>query len=217
MKITLYEKDEFPITYNTETNEKICIGFCNQCPLFCQYAETGNDNIDCDRIIKNKILEEINKNGNNSIEHYYLCMDLVVQQMNSQEYSIYANFMDKIKNNLDEYGLVSPYEAIMSAERYYNISKLITFPEETIVVDCGCGEGIQQVFFKHCKKYIGIDVLNTQEKICSNAEFILGDIRDVLPKLELKGRNIGISVLCGMCFEGVNKAMKEKFTDLIII
>lgn len=91
-------------------------------------------------------------------------MDLVVQQMNSQEYSIYANFMDKIKNNLEEYGLVSPYEAIMSAERYYNISKLITFPEETIVVDCGCGEGIQQVFFKHCKKYIGIDVLNTQEK-----------------------------------------------------
>ena len=51
MKITLYGKDEFPITYNTETNEKICIGFCNQCPLFCQYVETGNDNIDCDRIM----------------------------------------------------------------------------------------------------------------------------------------------------------------------
>lgn len=59
MKITLYEKDEFPITYNTETDKKICIGFCNQCPLFCQYAETDNDNIDCDRIIQDKILKEI--------------------------------------------------------------------------------------------------------------------------------------------------------------
>lgn len=37
---------------------------------------------------------------------------------------------------------------------------------------------------------------------------------NVLPKL---GRNIGISVLSGMCFEKVNKAMKDKFTGLIII
>ena len=223
MKITLYENDEFPIGFDTETNEKTCIGFCVQCPLFCQYATIGDDKIDCDRIIQSKISQEINRDNNRSIKHAYSCENLVIQQMNNKEYSLYEKFMDKInesikKDGLDtKYGLVSPHEAIMSAQTYYNISKLITFPEETIVVDCGCGEGIQQVFFKHCKKYIGIDWKDTQEVICDNAEFIVGDVADVLPKLELNGRNIGISVLCGMCFERVNKAMKEKFTDLIII
>lgn len=50
MKIRLYEEDEFPIDYDIETNEKTCIGFCMQCPLYLDFY-SGKE-IDCDNIIK---------------------------------------------------------------------------------------------------------------------------------------------------------------------
>ena len=77
-------------------------------------------------------------------------------------------YQDIEENGLDnKYGLVELFEALMSAETYYNISKLIIFPEKTVVVDCGCNAGIQQVFFKNCYKYIGMDIHEDMVQICT--------------------------------------------------
>lgn len=60
MKIKLYKYDEFPITYDTETKEKICIGFCMQCPLYCDNHQLIEEKIlDCDEIISQMIKENI--------------------------------------------------------------------------------------------------------------------------------------------------------------
>ena len=48
---TFYPEDEFPINYNPDTKEKSCIGYCIQCPLFVEYAKTGYDKVDCDKIL----------------------------------------------------------------------------------------------------------------------------------------------------------------------
>lgn len=151
------------------------------------------------------------------------CENLIIQATEGKEYFKLLKFLEQVDEDIEKHGLENKYglcesaEAFMSAEAYYNISKLISFPEETIVVDCGCGEALQQLFFKNCKKYIGIDLKDTQARLCDNAEFIHGDIVKILPDLELKDKSIGISVLCAMCFEDVNKAMKEKFNKLIIV
>lgn len=50
----LYPEDEFSITYNAETKEKLCIGFCMQCPLYLEYAKSGYDRVDCDTILYQK-------------------------------------------------------------------------------------------------------------------------------------------------------------------
>ena len=114
-----------------------------------------------------------------------------------------------------KYGLVCPAEAILSATTYKNISEII--PKNNIVVDCGCHIGLQQVFFNEHKKYIGIDIRDVFIPISDNAEFICGDIIDVLPKLEVDDSCYGISVLCGSVWENAGKAIKEKFNHIILV
>lgn len=116
----------------------------------------------------------------------------------------------------NKYGVVEVAEAELSAHTYYSISQSICRLEDKIIVDCGCGQGLQQVFFKNAKKYIGIDTQNTFFKICDNSEFIQGEIEEILPTLDLKD-SIGISVLCAMCFPTVNEAMKKYFNELVIL
>lgn len=36
IKIRFYSSDEFPVTYNCQTDELSCIGMCVQCPLFIE-------------------------------------------------------------------------------------------------------------------------------------------------------------------------------------
>lgn len=49
MMISLFKEDEFPI--NIVNGEKICIGFCMQCPLAIKYG-LGIDGKECDDIIE---------------------------------------------------------------------------------------------------------------------------------------------------------------------
>lgn len=147
---------------------------------------------------------------------------LMARACNSKEKGLLDRAYNAIYNEIEKngidnkFGLVSVSESILSASTYYHISQSICRLEDKIIVDCGCAEGLQQVFFSNAKKYIGIDIQNNFFKICDNAEFIHGDIVDVLPTLKLDNA-IGISVLCGMCFMDVNAAMKKYFKDLIII
>ena len=63
-------------------------------------------------------------------------------------------------------------ECICSARTYFHISELICRPQDTVIVDCGCNAGLQQVFFNNCYKYIGVDIIPNFIKISDNAEFI---------------------------------------------
>lgn len=122
-----------------------------------------------------------------------------------------------IDKNLENHGLVCVAEGILSATTYKAISELITIPERTTVIDCGCCLGLQQVFFHDCKRYIGIDMSNSFYKISDNAEFIQGDIREVLPTLQIDNNTVGISVLCGSVWEDIGKVIRSKFNKLIIV
>lgn len=141
---------------------------------------------------------------------------LMAKACNDKEKSLLNRAYHIISEDPDFYGLVDLSEAILSAKTYYHISQSICNLEDKIIVDCGCHIGLQQVFFKEAKKYIGIDLQDNFFKICDNAEFIHGDVAAILPTLKLDNA-IGISVLCGMVFMDVNAAMKKYFKDLIIL
>lgn len=160
----------------------------------------------------------------NDVQERHHAWNILVQSCNMEEYDRLCQVIDKMEKSIttdginNEYGLVDVYESYMSVPTYKTIRDLIHNPEETIVVDIGCGDGIQQILFKDCYKYIGLDYKNP-DKIVDNAEFIKGDITETLPKLEFEPyKNVyGISVLCAMCFGNVEKIMKEKFRKCVII
>lgn len=144
--------------------------------------------------------------------------NIIVNACNEEEYNRYQNYITYLQEHLEENSLVDVAEALMSIPTYYHISKLITFPEKTIVVDVGCGQGIQQVVFKDCYKYIGIDCCNhDMARIIDNAEFIFGDMNEVLPKIkEEQGYELfGVSVLCCTCFG--SEEFKKKFHRFVSI
>lgn len=155
-------------------------------------------------------------------QHNIKCLNLLIESCeNTKQYSSFLNSISILQRDPSKYGLVDEYEAYMSADRYYNILQLISDPEEAIVVDCGCGEGLQQLLFQNCKKYIGIDIKSTPFVLTSNASFYLGNVKDILPRLEAEGefRNgevYCISVLAGMCFSDIKEAM-YRFNKVINI
>lgn len=114
-----------------------------------------------------------------------------------------------------KYGLVCADEAILSAKTYKLISDLI--PTYCTVVDCGCGTGLQQVFFNKHKAYIGIDIHNTFIKVSKNSKFIEGNVPEVLKELETDHLYVGISVLCGSVWSYIGDSMKQKFEKVIIL
>ena len=146
-------------------------------------------------------------------QHNMKCLNLLVEHCKGMhQYKNLLNSLDYIQKHLDKLGLVDEYEAYMSADRYYNILQLISDPEEAIVVDCGCGEGLQQLLFQNCKRYIGIDIKSTPFVLTPNASFYLGNVKDILPRLEAEGEFKNgevycISVLAGMCFLDIKEAM----------
>ena len=151
-------------------------------------------------------------------EDFAQIMDLQVGLLNPKEYYLFNQFCQKIDRHPEKYGVVELYEGMVSIPTYKTIRDLITFPQDTIIVDCGCGNGFQQIIFKDCYKYIGIDLFKHYTKICNNAEFIQGDICEIIPNMEFEENKtvFGISVLCGMCFMNVNKVMRDKFERIVI-
>lgn len=154
-------------------------------------------------------------------EAYYT---LIKSCKNVQDAVKVSDLLDNIERCIQQeglnnkYGIIESYEAYMNITQYKSIYDLIYNPKDTIIVDVGCGIGLQQVIFSDCYRYIGID-LHEAEKICDNAEIYTGSAEDILPTLKLESyKNVyGISVLCGICFENVAEAMKRRFRKLIII
>lgn len=149
---------------------------------------------------------------NNICCEYELNEYLMASACNPDEKNRLTHAYREINKNADDYGLISAEEAILSANTYYNISKL-----EKNVIDVGCHAGLQQVFFD---KYIGIDLVNNFIKIKDDATFIQGDAIEILPKLKdyIKANNlVGISVLCGSVWPPVKQVMCEYFDKVIIV
>ena len=144
--------------------------------------------------------------------------NIIANACTYNEYIKYEEYCKYLQEHLEENSLVEVAEALMSIPIYYHISKLITFPEKTIVVDVGCGQGIQQLVFKNCYKYIGIDCCNhDMARIIDKAEFIFGDMNEVIPQIkEEKGYELfGVSVLCCTCFG--SEEFKKKFHRFVSI
>lgn len=147
-------------------------------------------------------------------QHNNHCLNLMVQNCKTvEQYTLLVQHLNELNNRLDQEGLVDVYEAYMSVDRYYTISKLILNKEDIIVVDCGCGHGLQQLFFQDCKRYIGIDVTTFPIMLTDNCTFIKGNVKDVIPRLKEEGRLDGevicISVLAGMCFPEIRDTMYQ--------
>lgn len=118
-----------------------------------------------------------------------------------------------LKNS--KFGLVSLEEAMLSAKTYKLISEII--PTYCTIIDCGCGAGLQQVFFNNHKGYIGIDKFSAFVKISRNAKFIKKDIPEALSEMNTDPTYVGISVLCGSVWPYIGDAMKSKFQKVVII
>ena len=166
--------------------------------------------------------------SNNLYEHeenqYLMAKACKTSEEKSALFNAYITIskdIEESKGCSSKYGLVDLSEAILSAGRYEAISRLISIPEKTIIVDCGCATGLQQVFFRDCHKYIGIDVAPKDNffKICENAEYISGDIGDILYSFELDKDYdyFGVSVLCGSVWRHVGVTIKQIFNKCVII
>ena len=157
----------------------------------------------------------------NEIKNYYrILYSYCTQEQRRYIYQLRKRINFKINSDPFYYGLVDFTEALLSMDTYSNIRKLITFPEKTIVVDCGCGLALQQVMFQDCKGYIGIDTSIESDPMFSGCTLIKGDIGDVLNNLELGQRNqlLGVSVMCCSCFkDDILEAFKAKFDRMITI
>ena len=114
-----------------------------------------------------------------------------------------------------KFGLACVTEAMLSARVYKGISEII--PTYYTIVDCGCGAGLQQVFFNKHAGYIGIDKFSAFVKISKNAKFIKGDIPEVLEGMEIDPTYVGISVLCGSVWPYIGNAIKERFQKVVIV
>ena len=152
-------------------------------------------------------------------ENYYL---LASACKNSREKNKLEKAYDIIHKDCNiqsikesKFGLICLEEAMVSAKIYKFISEII--PTYCTVVDCGCGAGLQQVFFNKHKGYIGIDVFSSFVEVSRNAKFIKGNIPEVLKSIETDNSYVGISVLCGSVWPYIGKAMKEKFNKVVIV
>ena len=114
-----------------------------------------------------------------------------------------------------KFGLVCLEEAMLTAKTYKLISEII--PTYCTIVDCGCGAGLQQVFFNKHKGYIGIDSYSEFVEVSRNAKFIKGDVPEVLKDMETDPTYVGVSVLCGSVWPYIGDAMKDKFVKVVII
>lgn len=57
-KAILYETDEFPVTYDFDSDELICIGECIQCPLYINnYQQLVEPSISCRQLIRSLVCE----------------------------------------------------------------------------------------------------------------------------------------------------------------
>ena len=87
-------------------------------------------------------------------EYTYLlakaCKSTEEKQRLDNAYRILQEDCENNSCNNSKYGLVCPMEATISASSYYRISELI--PRDYTIVDCGCGVGLQQVFFNNHKR-----------------------------------------------------------------
>ena len=55
-KVALYETDEFPVVYDFDSDELICVGECMQCPLYLDnYSDLSEPSISCRQLIRNII------------------------------------------------------------------------------------------------------------------------------------------------------------------
>jgi len=80
---------------------------------------------------------------------------------------------------------VSP-DCLCTAHMYYHLSKII--PKNRTVFDLGCAYAFQAWYFRHHKKYIGVDILckikdrisfpNTRHYMCSIESFIQNHCRE---------------------------------------
>lgn len=152
-------------------------------------------------------------------ELYYLmakaCKNHKEKNKLDSAYRLIQNDIDNNTIDKMKYGLVCVEEAILSAKTYKLISELVN--ENDVIVDCGCGTGLQQVFFSKCKQYIGIDIQDTFIPVVDNAHFIHGDIKEVLNNLKVDENYVGISVLCGSVWDEVGKSIRDKFKRVIIL
>ena len=152
-------------------------------------------------------------------ENYYL---LASACKNSREKNKLEKAYDVIQKDCNiqsikesKFGLICLEEAMLSARTYKYISEII--PTYCTVVDCGCGAGLQQVFFNKHKGYIGIDNRSAFVEVSKNAKFLKGDIPEVLKEMEADNTYVGISVLCGSVWPYIGDTIKEKFMKVVII
>ena len=147
-------------------------------------------------------------------EDYRLLWSKCTEEQKQKIYQIREN----VRKNPAKYGLVAFEEAVMCLSKYNKIRELVSFPKETRIIDCGCGEGLQQVLFQDCRAYIGIDLNHKPKSLNPNCTFIQGNIKDVLNELTITRKDFGISVLCcSYSQDDVLDVFKQKFTKFVSI
>jgi len=109
-------------------------------------------------------------------------------------------------------------------EDYYRLAMYLSRLDlRSVIVDVGCGAGMQQVFFKDFAGYVGIDTSKsrTPPVLQSNASFLSGDFVELVEsgKFTIESHMVGIAN-ASLLYEDDNEealALFKQFKRLVLV
>ena len=155
---------------------------------------------------------------NRDLQEFHSSLALLYSKCKTEEeYQSLRAFLREIDKDSSKYGCADLTEPLMNIPIYNGIAESLKWrAKDTVIIDCGCGNALQQILFNDFKLYIGIDALDHFEAISPNTVLHHGTIEEELECIDIDDSVIGISVFCASCFENIRKEM-EIFNRVIII
>lgn len=108
------------------------------------------------------------------------------------------------------------FDFIGFLEQYESLSKLI--PKDWTIVDLGCANGFQSLYFQEHKKYIGVDIDTGTKYQTTNSEYYTMRIKEFLESENFKKLNLNKTfAICNYVpCETEVKMAREKFKNIFV-
>ena len=108
------------------------------------------------------------------------------------------------------------FDFIGFLEQYESLSKLI--PKDWTIVDLGCANGFQSLYFQKHKKYIGVDIDTETKYQTTNSEYYTMRIKEFLESENFKKLNLDKTfAICNYVpCESEVKMAREEFKNIFV-
>jgi len=123
----------------------------------------------------------------------------------------FKNDVDRILKSKSAQGDIDPF-FLGFLDIYEHLAKIV--PKKRTILDFGCAYGIQAIYFKEHKRYVGIDISDCPKLKTGNSIYYKMSIKDFILKYKNKYRNV-FAISSYVFSEEVN-LIKSNFSDLFV-